>query len=277
MTSSIHLKLPFIVPSQAQKHITHNEAIAALDTLTQLAILDRDLSAPPSTSAEGGRYIVGASASGEWSGKSNQIAAFDGAIWQFHKPEPGWTAYVIDEAELVLWNGSAWVPVIVSTRTFGINTTADATNRLAVKSDAVLLSHDDVTPGSGDLRLKFNKLAAANTAALLFQSNWSGRAELGLADDDKLHLKISPDGSAWHEVLVADPATGHLGIGTATPAVALDVDGPIRVKSYTIATLPSAAAGAGQLIMVSDESAGPIPAFSDGTNWRRVTDRAVVS
>ena len=277
MTSSTHLKLPFILPSQAQKHITHNEAIAALDTLTQLAVLDRDLSAPPLSPAEGDRYIVGASASGDWAGKTNQIAAFDGAIWQFYPPEPGWTAYLVDEAQLVLWNATAWVPIIVTARTFGINTAADATNRLAVKSDAVLLCHDDVTPGSGDLRLKFNKLAAANTAALLFQSNWSGRAELGLTGDDKLHLKTSPDGSAWHEAIVADPATGNLGIGTASPTVALEVDGPVRVKSYSVATLPSAAAGAGQFIMVSDESGGPIPAFSDGTTWRRVTDRAVVS
>lgn len=277
MTSSTHLKLPFILPSQAQKHITHNEAIAALDTLTQLAVIDRDLAGPPLSPAAGDRYIVGTSPTGDWGGKANQIAAFDGAIWQFHNPEPGWTAYVIDEAELVLWNGSAWVPIIISTRTFGINTIGDATNRLAVKSDAVMLSHDDVTPGSGDLRLKFNKLAAANTAALLFQSNWSGRAEFGLTGDDQLHLKISPDGSVWHETLIADPATGHLGIGTATPAVALDVDGPVRVKSYTVAALPSAVAGAGQFIMVSDESGGPVPAFSDGTTWRRVTDRAVVS
>lgn len=277
MTSSTHLKLPFVLPSQAQKHITHNEAIAALDTLTQLAVLDRDLAAPPPTPTEGDRFIVGAAPSGDWTGKANQIANFDGAAWQFYPPEPGWMAYLADETELVLWSGTAWVPVIGAARTFGINTAADATNRLAVKSDAVLFSHDDVTPGLGDLRLKFNKLATGNTAALLFQSNWSGRAELGLTGDDKLHLKISPDGSAWHEALVADPATGNLGIGITSPAVALDVDGPVRVKSYTVATLPSAAAGAGQLIMVSDESGGPIPAFSDGTTWRRVTDRAVVS
>jgi len=53
---------------------------------------------------------------------------------------------------------------------------------------------------------------------------------------------------------------------------------PFKLKSYTAATLPSAsAAGAGAMIYVTDESDGAIPAFSDGTNWRRVTDRAVVS
>ena len=57
----------------------------------------------------------------------------------------------------------------------------------------------------------------------------------------------------------------------------LDVDGPVRVKSYTVAGVPAANVAAGQIIYVSDESGGAVTAFSDGTNWRRVTDRAVIS
>lgn len=49
-----------------------------------------------------------------------------------------------------------------------------------------------------------------------------------------------------------------------------------RAPSYTVATLPSASV-AGKQIFVSDETGGAVMAFSDGTNWRRVTDRAVVS
>lgn len=48
------------------------------------------------------------------------------------------------------------------------------------------------------------------------------------------------------------------------------------LPSYTVATLPSAAT-AGRLILVTDESGGAVPAFSDGTGWRRMTDRATVS
>jgi hypothetical protein len=51
---------------------------------------------------------------------------------------------------------------------------------------------------------------------------------------------------------------------------------PVGFPSYTVGTLPSAAT-AGQMIFVSDESGGAVMAFSDGTNWRRVTDRAIVS
>ena len=58
----------------------------------------------------------------------------------------------------------------------------------------------------------------------------------------------------------------------------LDVNGAVRVKSYTVAGLPSASGeGAGAMIFVSDETGGAVLSFSDGTDWRRVTDRAVVS
>ena len=52
----------------------------------------------------------------------------------------------------------------------------------------------------------------------------------------------------------------------------------IVLESYTVATLPTVpAATSPGLIYVSDETGGAVPAFSDGTNWRRVTDRAIVS
>lgn len=51
-----------------------------------------------------------------------------------------------------------------------------------------------------------------------------------------------------------------------------------KVRSYTVAGVPSAATeGAGTLIYVSDETGGAVLAFSDGANWLRATDRAVIS
>jgi hypothetical protein len=279
VTTSTHLDLPFILPAQAQKHITHNEALIALDVLTQLAVLDRHTATPPVTPTTGDRYIVAAAATGDWAGHTGDIAHYDGAAWLFYAPQPGWCAFVLAELGLVAFDGTDWLPVFGldhQAGQLGINTAADPTNRLAVKSDAVLLSHDDVTPGTGDMRLVMNKATSADTVALLFQTGFSGRAEFGTAGDDKLHLKLSPDGSTWAEALVADPATGRIGIGTATPLAPLDVAGPIRLGSATVATLPSATA-AGQLLYISNESGGPVLAFSDGSNWRRVTDRAVVS
>ena len=49
------------------------------------------------------------------------------------------------------------------------------------------------------------------------------------------------------------------------------------ITVYTVATLPTVATYAAGIIMVSDETGGYTMAFSDGTNWRRVQDRAIVS
>ena len=50
----------------------------------------------------------------------------------------------------------------------------------------------------------------------------------------------------------------------------------VQLPQYSVSNLPSAAEG-GILIYVVDETGGSVVAFSDGTQWRRVTDRAVVS
>lgn len=263
MTDSTHLKLPFILPGQAQKHITHNEAIAALDTLTQLAVLDRNLGAPPVSPPTGARYIIGDIPTGLWAGKSTQIAAWDGTAWLFHAPEPGWLSFVLDENGLLVWSGTAWLPTLgldAQAPMLGLNATPDPTNRLAVASDAVLFTH-----ATDDMRLKINKHSFTNTASLLFQTGFSGRAEFGTTGDDKLHLKVSPDGTGWTEALVVDPATGVSGFG-----------GPVGLLSHLKSALPPASV-AGALIFVSDEVGGAVVAFADGTDWRRVTDRAVVS
>lgn len=52
---------------------------------------------------------------------------------------------------------------------------------------------------------------------------------------------------------------------------------PLKLKQYAVADVPTASLWTGALIYVTDETGGAVPAFSDGTNWRRVTDRAIVS
>lgn len=59
-------------------------------------------------------------------------------------------------------------------------------------------------------------------------------------------------------------------------------DGPFLIRGYTIAGLPPASEWGStddftSIIYVLDETGGPTLAFSDGTNWRRVQDRAIVS
>jgi len=52
---------------------------------------------------------------------------------------------------------------------------------------------------------------------------------------------------------------------------------PLRVQSVAVADLPAAGDWTNSIIYVSNETGGATLAFSDGTNWRRAQDRAVVS
>jgi hypothetical protein len=67
--------------------------------------------------------------------------------------------------------------------------------------------------GDGDLRYKLSKESAAKTLSLLMQTNFSGRAEIGLTGDDDFHCKVSPDGSTWYESFVVSRSSGKLLLG----------------------------------------------------------------
>jgi len=128
-----HLLLPYILASQAQKHVTHNEALRLLDAMVQLSVLDRDLTAPPASPADGDRYLVAASASGLWAGWDLNVAFWIDGVWQRLVPRPGWLAWVADEATLFAWDGLAWdsigVPQDVSDAIFSLVNSADPTKR----------------------------------------------------------------------------------------------------------------------------------------------------
>ena len=90
--ATTHLLLPYILAAQAQKHVTHNEALRILDDLVQLSVLDRDLTAPPGSPADGDRYIVGSGATGDWAGWDLNVALFTDGAWLRLAPRTGWRA-----------------------------------------------------------------------------------------------------------------------------------------------------------------------------------------
>ena len=222
MDQTPNLLLPYIMAAQAQKHVTHNEAIRRLDAIVQLAVLDRDLATPPASPVEGARYIVAASPTGAWTGQTNAIAAYQDGAWAFFAPLEGWIAWIADEDVLVGWSSSAWAAVtgltsVNPTPLVGVNATADATNKLSVSSSAVLFNHT-----GNSVQVKLNKAAATDNASFLFQTGFSGRAEIGLAGNDDFSFKVSPIGSTFNTAILIDKTTGSVSfpnssIGGAVP------------------------------------------------------------
>lgn len=218
MSETPLLQLPLLEAGQAQKHVTHNEALLRLDALIQLSVISRSVAVPPGTPVDGDRYLLGASPTGLWSGHGGEIAARQAGSWIYYPPRKGWRLWVEDEDALLAYNGTAWIAQGGGSGTqnvplVGVNTTADTSNRLSVSSPAVLLNHD----GNG-VQLKVNKNAATDTGSLLFQTGFSGRAEMGLSGDDDLHFKVSPNGSTWTEAIVIDRSTGAVSL-PATPGL----------------------------------------------------------
>ena len=146
MDQTSRLALPYLLPNQAQKHVTHNEALRRLDALVQLAVADRDLTTPPSSPEEGACWLVGAEASGDWAGHDDEIATWQDGAWAFIAPATGWRVYVADEELLCIWSGAGWteaVPapgMLQNLTLLGIGTEADGTNPFAAKLNKALWS-----------------------------------------------------------------------------------------------------------------------------------------
>ncbi|MCB1541224.1 MAG: DUF2793 domain-containing protein [Rhodoblastus sp.] len=216
MSNSTRLALPFIDAAQSQKHVTHNEALVALDALVLLSVKSRDVTAPPGVPVEGDRYLVGSGATDAFSARDFSIAAFDDGGWAFMTARAGWRTYVEDEKILLVYDGAHWVDLGLALRALqnlsllGVGTTADASNPLSAKLNAALFAAKSTGEGgTGDLRFTLNKSAVGNTVSQLYETNWSGRAQTGLTGDDHFHVKVSADGATWKEAINIDPATGQ--------------------------------------------------------------------
>lgn len=226
------LSLPYIQPNQAQKHVTHNEGLRALDSLVQLSVKEAGRNVPPTSMMPGDRYITGAAPTLDWAGHPKQLAVWDENYWRFFEGVEGWMAWNADQEEILVFDGAEWGPATALPEELdklGLNTSADQTNRLAVSSDATLLTHN----GTGH-QVKVNKAGISDTASLLFQTNWSGRAEMGTTGSDDFEIKTSADGSTFQTSLVADSTTGEVSFPSGVTGLTLPEfgGGPFVTSDY---------------------------------------------
>ncbi|WP_170588763.1 DUF2793 domain-containing protein [Ruegeria arenilitoris] len=264
------LNLPFLQPSQAQKHVTHNEALRQLDLIVQLSVVALDETIPPAAPDQGAIYGLGASPTGAWTGKPGQLAAWLDNAWVFVTPANGWRVWDQASAALKVWDNGGWIDPPINTANLagvGVATGYDPTNRLSVRGPATLLSHD----GSGH-QLKINKASATDTASLLFQSNWTGHAEMGLAGNTDFSIKVSPDGGSWTEAVRVDATSGTIS-GAAVQANPEDVT-PGRLMRADYGYCPGNLVGpvtqsggtpTGAVIERGANANGEFVRFADGT------------
>jgi hypothetical protein len=114
-----------------------------------------------------------------------------------------------------------------------------------------------------------------------------GSGNLSFSNIDDLQVTTFAWGADGDLGLITDSVSDSDDSGLITGSVDVSYDlgslvtsgliypGQFVLPSYTVSSLPSAIAGG--MIFVTDETGGAVPSFSDGTNWRRLTDRAIVS
>ena len=201
---------PYIQPSQAQKHVTHNETVRLLDVLVQMSAISDQIEEPPSDAQEADCYIIPLDAKGPWAGRTDQIAYFENDAWRYLTPQKGWRIYVETKDCLELFDGSNWKAVVkdIDTSTLSNGPVTDSQKRFAVKTQTALWSAlDDTEGGDGGLIQTLNKDSSDCNLGFVFQTGYQTRALLGQFGSETFRLTTSGDGNAYFDALSVDSAT----------------------------------------------------------------------
>ncbi len=108
MPATPRLALPLLAVSQAQKEVTHNEALTLLDALVQASVEAGPLATPPASPAVGQCWIVGAAATGAWSGRGNAIAIWTAGGWRFSVPREAMVVARLSDNARLRFQGGIW-------------------------------------------------------------------------------------------------------------------------------------------------------------------------
>lgn len=108
MTLSPQLGLSYLVPEQAQKHVTVNETFRLLDALVQMSAKQTEANAPPASPIEGDLYTLGNAPTGAWRDKANKLAIFQDGAWVFVTPKTGWRLFDLSQATHKTFKSGRW-------------------------------------------------------------------------------------------------------------------------------------------------------------------------
>ncbi len=186
---------------------------SAYPTGVSLCVMDESGNASTTAtitlSADGSDLINGASSTVISSAYGFVVLQSNGAA----SPNGKWT--IVDQA-------LSGVPEL------GVGTAADPNNPLSVYGASALFN-------GANFNISVNKSSASNTASIIFEDGFSGRAQVGLTGDDNLHFRTSANGSNWTDALIINSATGQAsfpqGLSSGAP---ISFRNRLRNASFTI-------------------------------------------
>jgi hypothetical protein len=124
--------LPLLAVAQAQKEVTHNEALTLLDALVHAAVEAGPLAEPPADPADGQCWIVGATPKGGWAGREHAIALWTTNGWRFASARSGMQVTRLSDGAQLRFDGARWAgPSSVMTPKGGSTIDSEARTALA--------------------------------------------------------------------------------------------------------------------------------------------------
>ena len=211
--TSSNLKLPFILPSQAQKHVTHNEALQILDALVQLTPISSSRSVPPASAQEADIYIIANSATGVWSGHDHEIAVYRAKSWQFYPLRVGWRAYIPAQNMQIVYTGKNWIldePTKLQNLTlFGLNAKATAAVPVHVRANtAVWSAKSSGDGGTGSMVQVLERESIKDDLGFMLKTDGICTAVLGQFGSNRFRVSVSVDGKSFLEALSVNTSKG---------------------------------------------------------------------
>lgn len=138
MPVTSRFSLPLLATAQAQKEMTHNEALVLIDALVQLAVEAGPQADPPTDPDEGQCWLVGATPTGGWAGQAHAVAVWTAGGWRFAIPREGLRAWRIADGAWIGFKGGTWVaPSPISVPSGGA--VIDSEARVAIDNLILLL------------------------------------------------------------------------------------------------------------------------------------------
>jgi hypothetical protein len=108
MSGTARFAFQFLSAGQAQKEVTVNESLQALDLLVAAAVEQEPIADPPASPAAGACYLVDSSPTGAWAGKPQSVAGYTSGGWRFIEPVEGLSVFVKSAAQFAFYRAGAW-------------------------------------------------------------------------------------------------------------------------------------------------------------------------
>jgi hypothetical protein len=229
--STPRFAFPYIQTSQAQKEVTHNEALLMVDALVSLSLEDRHLIAPPVSPQNGQVWFINGAGSGAWNGQGNKLAHYDSGQRYFYVVPDGLRAWIKDEAGYFVYSGGSWSAFVGSGQF--IMVASVSANYAVQASDRGKLLAVNANTAAVEVRLPNAATIGNGFPVTLKKTDSSGNALTLRAAQNLITQSQQLDNAAWTKTRVtvtANYAAAPDGTNTADRVLETTDNGVHEIK-----------------------------------------------